>query len=58
MKDEEIERPQAMKIRQGIQDAMTYSLPDKQFSEKKIDLVEVNIELADLGWNFNNYTKN
>lgn len=55
MKDEEIERPQAMKIRQGIQDAMTYSLPDKQFSEKKIDLVEVNIELADLGWNFNNY---
>ena len=55
MKDEEIERPQAMKIRQGIQDAMTYSLPDKQFSEKKIDLIEVNIELADLGWNFNNY---
>ena len=55
MKDEEIDRPQAMKIRQGIQDAMTYSLPDKQFSEKKIDLVEVNIELADLGWNFNNY---
>ena len=55
MKDEEIERPQAMKIRQGIQDAMTYSLPDKQFSEEKIDLVEVNIELADLGWNFNNY---
>lgn len=55
MKDEDIDRPQAMKIRQGIQDAMTYSLPDKQFSEKKIDLVEVNIELADLGWNFNNY---
>lgn len=34
MKDDDIERPSAMKIRQGIQDAMTYSLPDKKFSEK------------------------
>ena len=32
MKDKEIERPPAMKVRQGIQDAMTYSLPDKTFS--------------------------
>lgn len=55
MKDEDIERPQAMKIRQGIQDAMTYSLPDKKFKEKNIDLVEVNIELENIGWNFNNY---
>ena len=55
MKDEEIERPQAMKIRQGIQDAMTYSLPDKKFKEKKIDLVEVDIELDNLSWNFHNY---
>ena len=41
MKDEDIARPQAMKIRQGIQDAMTYSLPEKRFSETDIDLVEV-----------------
>ena len=44
-----------MKIRQGIQDAMTYSLPDKQFNPKNIDLVDVNIELENLGWNFHNY---
>lgn len=55
MKDEEIEKPPAMKIRQGIQDAMTYSLPDKQFNEKKIDLVEVDIGLDNLGWNFHNF---
>lgn len=55
MKDEDIERPQAMKIRQGIQDAMTYSLPDKKFHPKKIDVVEVDIELDNLGWNFHNY---
>ncbi len=55
MKDEDIERPHAMKVRQGIQDAMTYSLPDKQFSEKTIDLVEIDIALDNLGWNFNNY---
>ena len=55
MKNEDIERPQAMKIRQGIQDAMTYSLPDKKFHPKKIDVVEVDIELDNLGWNFHNY---
>ena len=55
MKDEDIERPQAMKIRQGIQDAMTQSLPEKRFSESNIDLVEVDIELNNLGWNFNNF---
>ncbi|MBR1609953.1 MAG: metallophosphoesterase [Methanobrevibacter sp.] len=55
MKDEDIDRLQAMKIRQGIQDAMTYSLPDKKFSPKNIDLVEVDIELDNLGWNFHNY---
>lgn len=55
MKDEDIDHPQAMKIRQGIQDAMTYSLPDKKFSENDIDLVEVDIELNNLGWNFHNY---
>ena len=55
MKDEDIARPQAMKIRQGIQDAMTYSLPEKRFSETDIDLVEVDIVLDNLGWNFHNY---
>lgn len=55
MKDEEIDRPQAMKIRQGIQDAMTYSLPDKKFNEKYIDLVEIDIELDKLGWDFHNF---
>lgn len=44
-----------MKVRQGIQDAMTYSLPDKKFSENNIDIVEINIELEDLGWNFHNF---
>ena len=55
MKEDEIEKPQAMKIRQSIQDAMTNSLPDKKFAEKKIDLVEIDIELNNLGWNFHNF---
>ena len=55
MKDEDIERPLAMKIRQGIQDAMTQTLPDKEFNPKKIDLVEVDIVLNNLGKNFQNY---
>ena len=55
MKDEDIDKPQAMKIRQGIQDAMTYTLPDKKFNPKNIDLVEIDIELDNLGWNFHNY---
>ncbi|MEE1129771.1 MAG: metallophosphoesterase [Methanobrevibacter sp.] len=55
MKNDDIKKPQAMKIRQGIQDAMNYSLPDKTFSEKKIDLVEIDIELNNLGWNFHNF---
>lgn len=55
MKENDIEKPQAMKIRQGIQDAMTYSLPDKKFNPKNIDLIEIDIELDNLGWNFHNY---
>lgn len=54
--ENDIDKPQGMKIRQSIQDAMTSSLPEKEFSEEKIDLVEIDIELNDLGWNFNNYT--
>ena len=55
MKDEDVDKPQGMKIRQGIQDAMTFSLPEKKFNEKDIDLVEVDIELDNLSWNFHNY---
>lgn len=55
MKDEEIEKPQAMKIRQGIQDAMTHTLPEKEFNPDNIDLVEVDIELNNIGWEFHNY---
>jgi predicted MPP superfamily phosphohydrolase len=55
MKDDDIDKPQGMKIRQSIQDAMTTTLPDKEFSEKNIDLVEVDIELDNLGWNFHNF---
>ncbi len=55
MNNEDIDRPSAMKIRQGIQDAMTYSLPDKKFEPSEIDLVEVNIRLDNLGWNFHNF---
>lgn len=54
MKDENVKRPQAMKVRK-IQDAMTNSLPNKKFNEKNIDLVEIDIELDNLGWNFHNF---
>ncbi len=55
MKNEDNDIPSAMKIRQGIQDAMNYSLPDKKFEPSKIDLVEVDITLDNLGWNFHNF---
>lgn len=55
MKNDDIDQPPAMKIRQGIQDAMTYSLPDKKFEVSKIDLVEIDIKLDNLGWNFHNF---
>lgn len=55
MKNEDIDRPQAMKIRQGIQDAMNYSLPEKKFDPKNIDLVEIDVKLDKIGPNFNNY---
>ena len=55
MKENDIERPQGMKIRQGIQDAMTNSLPNKKFSTEEIDLVEVDIGINNLGLNFLNF---
>ena len=55
MEQDEIDKPQAMKIRKSIQDAMTESLPEKEFDEKNIDLVEVDIELDNLSWDFNNF---
>ncbi len=55
MKDEEIEVPPAMRIRQDIQDAMNKSFPEKEFNLNEIELVEVNIEISNLGWDFHNY---
>ena len=55
MKDKDNERPQAMKIRQDIQEVMTSSLPSKKFCEEEIGLVEIDIELDNLGWNFQNF---
>ena len=55
MKKDEIEKPSAMLIREGIQDVMNNSLPEKKFSPENIDLVEINVELDNLGWDFHNY---
>ena len=55
MKDDDVVRPPAMKIRQTIQDSMTNALPEKEFDAEDIDLVEIDIELPNLGWNFHNY---
>ena len=55
MKDEEIEVPPAMRIRQDIQDAINKSFPEKEFNLNEIDIVEVNIEISNLGWDFHNY---
>ena len=55
MKDEDFVLPPAMKIRQSVQDSMTNTLPEKEFSSEDIDLVEINVELHNLGENFHNY---
>ncbi len=55
MKEHNDEVPQAMRIRQEIQESMNNSLPEKKFRKEKIDLVEIDIELNDLGWDFHNY---
>ena len=54
MKDNDVEKPQAMTIRQSIQDAMNH-LPEKEFSESEIDLVEIDLRIDNLGWGFHNY---
>ena len=54
MTQKDIDTPSAMRIRQGIQDAITYSLPDKKFDSIKIEVVEIDITIDNLGWNFNN----
>ena len=54
MTQKDIDTPSAMRIRQGIQDAITYSLPDKKFESSKIEVVEIDITIDNLGWNFNN----
>lgn len=55
MKEHNDEVPQAMRIRQEIQESMNNSLPEKKFRKEKIDLVEIDIELDNLGWDFHNY---
>ena len=54
MTQKDIDTPSAMRIRQGIQGAITYSLPDKKFDSSKIEVVEIDITIDNLGWNFNN----
>ena len=54
MTQKDIDTPSAIRIRQGIQDAITYSLPDKKFDSSKIEVVEIDITIDNLGWNFNN----
>ena len=55
MKEHKDEVPQAMRIRQEIQESMNNSLPEKKFRKEKIDVVEIDIELDNLGWDFHNY---
>ena len=55
MKEHNDEVPQAMRIRQEIQESMNNSLPEKKFRKVNIDVVEVDIELNNLGWDFHNY---
>lgn len=55
MKDDNVVPPPAMKIRQIIQDSMNSTLPEKVFNPENIEVVEVNVELTNLGRNFHNY---
>ena len=49
------EQPSAMKIRQNIQEFMTYTITDKEFNEDDVELINVDIELDNLDWVFHNY---
>ncbi|WP_296856993.1 metallophosphoesterase [uncultured Methanobrevibacter sp.] len=55
MKDNDIDKPKGMWLRQSIQDAMTLALPEKKFNENKIDLVEIDIMINNLGKNFEDF---
>ena len=55
MKENDIDKPKGMWLRQSIQDAMTLALPEKKFNENKIDLVEINIMINNLGKNFEDF---
>ena len=55
MKDDDVVRPPVMKIRRIIQDSMNNTLPEKYFNPDEVDVVEVDIELPNLGENFHNY---
>lgn len=49
------DQPPAMKIRKNIQEFMTYTITDKEFSIDDIELINVDIKLKDLSWVFHNY---
>ncbi|MBQ2666296.1 metallophosphoesterase [Methanobrevibacter sp.] len=55
MKDDDVVRPPVMKIRRIIQDSMNNTLPEKYFNPDEVDVMEVDIELPNLGENFHNY---
>lgn len=55
MNNDDIKKPAALKIRGDIQDLITDSMPSKKFSKNSIDLVNIDVKLNSLGWNFNNY---
>ena len=55
MKENNDEVPPTVKIRQEIQKSMNTSLPEYKFNPKNIDVVEVDVELKNLGNDFHNY---
>ena len=52
---DEKQKPQGMLIRQNIQELITEAMPEKEFREDKIDLVNVEVKLKNLGKSFENY---
>ena len=55
MKKNNVKKPSGMIIRQSIQDSITQIMPPKKFHERKIDLVELDIPINNLGDNFEGY---